>query len=140
MNESKNGTRNSAIRIDRWLWFTRFYKTRGLAAAAVSGGHVKLNGERAKPGSRVNQGDAIELVRDKLPYNLTAGPLPVRRGPASEALQCYLEDETSVLRRRQIVDGIRQDRRQMPRTDGKPDKHTRRKLRERNRGQNDADQ
>ena len=139
MNEAKNEVRNAAVRIDRWLWFARFYRTRGLAAAAVSGGHVKLNGERAKPGNRVNQGDSIELVRDKLPYSLTAGPLPTRRGPAHEAQQCYTEDESSVIRRRQIVDGIRQDRRQMPRTDGKPDKHTRRKLRERNRGDSDTD-
>ncbi len=139
MNEANDGTGNAAVRIDRWLWFTRFYKTRVLAAAAVSGGHVKLNGERAKPGSRVKQGDTIELVKDKLPYSLSAGPLPVRRGPANEAQLCFTEDESAVLRRRQIVDGIRQDRRQMPRTDGKPDKHTRRKLRERNRGRDDAD-
>ena len=139
MNESRTNTSNPALRIDRWLWFTRFYKTRGLAAAAVSGGHVRLNGEKARPGSRVHQGDVIELVRDKLPYKLTAGPLPVRRGPASEARACYTEEQASISKRRQIVDGIRQDRRQMPRTDGRPDKHTRRKLRERNRNNNDAD-
>lgn len=121
------------LRIDQWLWFARFYKTRGRASTAVAGGHVKINGERAKPGSRVKPGDIIDLVRDQLPYRLEAGPLPLRRGPANEAKHCYLEDAESAKMRQDIVAGIRQDRRQMPRTAGRPDKHTRRKLREHNR-------
>ena len=123
--------KTDSLRIDRWLWFTRFYKTRGLATAAVSGGHVKLNGERAKPGSKVSEGDVIELIRDQLPYRLLAGPLPVRRGPATEAQRCYEEDEHTRQQRQQILDSIRTDRQQLPRTDGRPDKHTRRKLRQR---------
>ncbi len=137
--ELMNRTNNVGLRIDRWLWFTRFFKTRGFAAAAVSGGHVKINGERAKPGNRVIEGDEIELVRDQLPYKLTAGQLPTRRGPANEARQCFVEDEASELRRREIIDGIRQDRRLLPRTDGRPDKHTRRKLRAHNRRRADTD-
>jgi ribosome-associated heat shock protein Hsp15 len=125
MSESNNGS----LRIDRWLWFTRFYKTRGLASAAVSGGHVKINGERARPGSKVRQGDVIELVRGQLPFRLEAGPLPERRGPASEAKLCYVEDNATQQKRQAITDGIRQDRQQMPRTKGRPDKHTRRKIR-----------
>ena len=126
------------LRIDQWLWFARFYKTRGRASTAVSGGHVKINGERAKPGTRVKPGDIIELVRDQLPYRLEAGPLPLRRGPASEAKHCYLEDAESEKMRQDIIAGIRQDRRQMPRTAGRPDKHTRRKLREHNRQRGDT--
>lgn len=122
-----------ALRIDRWLWFIRFYKTRSLAADAVVGGHVRINGERAKPGTRVNEGDVIELVRQQLPYRLTAAQLPVRRGPASEARQSYSEDEDTIRRREKMVAGIRGDRQQMPMTKGRPDKHTRRQLRERNR-------
>ena len=130
---------NESLRIDRWLWFTRFYKTRGLAAAAVSGGHVKVNGERAKPGSRIREGDVIELVRGQLPFRLEAGPLPSRRGPASEAKLCYAEDDATQQKRQAIRDGIRQDRQQMPRTAGRPDKHTRRMLREHSRGQGESD-
>ncbi len=124
-----------SLRIDRWLWFTRFYKTRGLASDAVTGGHVKVNGERAKPGSKIKEGDVIELVRGQLPFRLEAGPLPVRRGPASEVKLCYIEDDATQQKRQAIIDGIRQDRQQMPRTTGRPDKHTRRKLRDYGRRQ-----
>jgi ribosome-associated heat shock protein Hsp15 len=122
-------------RIDRWLWFTRFYKTRGLATAAVTGGHVTVNGEKAKPGSKIRKGDVIELVRGQLPFRLEAGPLPARRGPAKEARLCYAEDDATQQKRQEILDGIRRDRQQMPRTAGRPDKHTRRKLRKYGRGQ-----
>lgn len=117
-----------SLRIDRWLWFTRFYKTRGMASAAVSGGHVKLNGERAKPGSRVRQGDVIEFVRGQMPFRLEAGPLPIRRGPASEAKLCYSEDDATLKKREALKDAIRHDRQQMPRTRGRPDKRTRRMI------------
>lgn len=118
-----------SLRIDRWLWFTRFYKTRGMASAAVSGGHVRVNGERAKPGSKVRQGDIIEIVRDQLPFRLEAGPLPSRRGPASEARLGYMEDESVQRKRKAMMDAINRDRLRMPRTTGRPDKHTRRKIR-----------
>ena len=128
-----NDRLNESLRIDRWLWFTRFYKTRGLASAAVTGGHVKVNGERAKPGSKIREGDVIELVWGQLPFRLEAGPLPTRRGPASEGKLCYIEDGAAQQERQAIIDGIRQDRQQMPRTRGRPDKHTRRKLRQHGR-------
>ncbi len=128
-----------SLRIDRWLWFTRFYKTRGLASDAVNGGHVKVNGERAKPGSKIKEGDVIELVRGQLPFRLEAGPLPVRRGPASEVKLCYVEDHATQQKRQAIIDGIRQDRQQMPRTTGRPDKHTRRKLRDYGRRQGEPE-
>jgi len=121
------------LRIDKWLWFTRFFKTRALAAKAVAGGHVKINGVRAKPAANVSRDDVVDLVRDQLPYRLLVGELPVRRGPAAEARACYTENDESVARRQAILSSIKTDRMQMPRTDGKPDKHTRRKLRDRRR-------
>lgn len=129
----KDEQNRQSLRVDKWLWYTRFYKTRALAGKAVTGGHVKLNGTRAKASSSVSPGDIIELIRDQLPFRLEAGPLPLRRGPATEARRSYVEEEASAERRRQILATIRTDRMQMPRTPGKPDKHTRRKLRERNR-------
>jgi len=128
-----NGQRKQTLRIDKWLWFTRFYKSRGLAAKAVAGGHVKINSVRAKPSSVVNPGDIVDLVRGQLPFRLEAGVLPVRRGPAAEASLSYEEDDASRERRQKIFESIKTDRMQMPRTTGKPDKHTRRKLRDRNR-------
>ena len=121
------------MRIDRWLFYCRFFKTRGLATAAVNGGHVKLNGERATPGSRVKSGDYIDMVRERLPYSLEVIDIPSRRGPAVEAKACYVEDEETVEQRAQQLAVLRQDRMLMPKTEGRPDKHTRRKLREKNR-------
>jgi ribosome-associated heat shock protein Hsp15 len=119
------------LRIDRWLFCCRFFKTRSQASAAVAGGHARLNGERAAPGNRVAVGDRIDLVRDHLEYSLEVLAIPARRGPAAEAQSCYSEDEASVRQRQARSEALRQDRLLMPRTDGRPDKRTRRKLRER---------
>ena len=133
---SSNSSRpieRTSLRIDRWLFYSRFFKTRVLSTAAVSGGHVKINGERATPGGRVKCGDRIELVRDRLPFSLEVLEIPNRRGPAAEARRCYVEDEDTIKQRAVQSASLRQDRMLMPRTDGRPDKHTRRKLRDRNR-------
>jgi ribosome-associated heat shock protein Hsp15 len=119
------------LRIDRWLYFCRFFKTRSKATAAVTGGHVRLNGERAAPGARVKVGDRIDLVRERLDYVLEITAIPTRRGPAPEARSCYVEDAAVVAEREERTRALRQDRLLMPKTDGRPDKHTRRKLRER---------
>ncbi|MDX1561905.1 MAG: RNA-binding S4 domain-containing protein [Gammaproteobacteria bacterium] len=122
---------SSALRIDRWLYFCRFFKTRSKASTAVTAGHVRINGERASPGSRVSVGDRIDLLRDRLDYSLEVLAIPARRGPAAEAQACYTEDEDSVRARQAKSDALRQDRLLMPRTEGRPDKRTRRRLRER---------
>lgn len=94
---------------------------------------MKLNGERTSPGNRVKPGDRIDLVRERLPYSLDVISIPVRRGPAAEALTCYVEDEEVAQQRAEQSAALRQDRMLMPKTDGRPDKHTRRRLRERSR-------
>jgi len=126
-------TGNDTLRIDRWLYFCRFYKTRGKAADAANGGHVRINGERAAPGSRVRRGDCVELVRERLPYTMQVTAIPMRRGPAAEAQACYTEDADTARRREATAALLKQDRQLMPRTDGRPDKRTRRLIR-RNRG------
>ena len=124
---------SDSLRVDRWLFYCRFFKTRSLATAAVVAGHVKLNGERTTPGSRIKCGDQIDLIRERLPYSLQVTRIPNRRGPATEARDCYLEDEETVRQREDQAVALRQDRMLMPKTEGRPDKHTRRKLRSRNR-------
>jgi len=126
-------TGNDTLRIDRWLYFCRFYKTRGKAADAVGGGHVRINGERAAPGSRVRRGDRVELVRERLPYSMQVIAIPLRRGSAAEAQACFAEDADTARRREATAALLKQDRQLMPRTDGRPDKRTRRLIR-RNRG------
>ena len=116
------------VRIDRWLFFCRFFKTRSRATAAVVAGHVRINGERAAPGNRVKCGDRVDLVRERLPYSLEVVAIPARRGPAAEAQRCFVEDESIVREREAQALALKQDRLLMPKTDGRPDKHTRRKL------------
>ncbi|MGI9237446.1 MAG: RNA-binding S4 domain-containing protein [Woeseiaceae bacterium] len=124
---------DDSLRLDRWLWFTRFYKTRTAASAAVQGGHVRVNGERARTSVRIREGDEIRLHRQQLEYVLTVRRIPARRGPARDASACYEESEESIARRVRRLAELRRDRSQMPMTRGKPDKHTRRRLRQRNR-------
>ncbi|MDZ7643872.1 MAG: RNA-binding S4 domain-containing protein [Woeseiaceae bacterium] len=87
------------LRVDRWLWFTRFYKTRTLASDAVAGGHVRVNGKRATPGQRVACGDRISLVKKQLPWEVEITRIPARRGPAREAEACYREKDAARARR-----------------------------------------
>ncbi|NCF63607.1 MAG: RNA-binding protein [Gammaproteobacteria bacterium] len=123
MEEDQNG-----LRIDLWLHRCRFFKTRGQATAAVLGGHVRLNGQRTSPGTRVKPDDRIDLIRDRLPYALSVIATPTRRGPAAEARACYEEDEAIAEQREEQIQALKKDRLLAPRTDGRPDKHTRRKL------------
>ncbi len=124
---------SDSLRIDRWLFFCRMYKSRSQATDAVTGGHVKLNGERTSPGARVKPGDTIDLVRHRLPYSLEVVAIPARRGPAKEAQACYEENEMTRLEREKLAEQLKFDRLLMPRTSGRPDKHTRRELRSRKR-------
>lgn len=123
----------ASLRIDRWLFFCRFYKTRSRATDAVAGGHVRINDERATPGGRVKCGDRVEMIRERLRFEFEVVAIPSRRGPAAEAQRCFVEDEQVAREREAKQAALRQDRQLMPKTDGRPDKHTRRKLIERRR-------
>lgn len=120
---------DDTLRIDKWLWHARFYKTRGLAARAVAGGHVAVNGERVKPARAIRVGDELAIVRDRLEYRITVLELPPRRGPASAARACYEEDEASRRARETRLRQLRDDRALAPRTRGRPDRRTRRRIR-----------
>ena len=77
-------------RLDRWLWFTRFFKTRSLATQTVSLGRVTLNGERVRPAHAVQIGDRIGISLDRDTRDVIVRDLPERRGPAPEAQACYV--------------------------------------------------
>jgi ribosome-associated heat shock protein Hsp15 len=89
------------VRIDRWLWAARFYKTRTLAAAAVSGGRAHVNGVRTKPSKEIRVGDSIELTDGTLRRTIVVTALSDRRGPASVAATLYSESPESVAAREQ---------------------------------------
>ena len=91
------------LRIDKWLWAARFYKTRSLAAQAVDGGKVKLNGERAKPGKGVRPGDRLEVRSGELQWLVEVRAISPRRGPAFEAAKLYAETDESRARREHML-------------------------------------
>jgi ribosome-associated heat shock protein Hsp15 len=117
------------MRIDRWLFFVRLFKSRSLASEAVTGGRVHLNGERVKPSRVVRTGDQIIFTRGAVPFECEVTGLPARRGPAPEAAACYRESEASVARRAQFAERMRVSAAFAPRPDTRPDKHERRELR-----------
>ena len=92
-------TTGATMRVDRWLWWTRFYKTRGLAAEAVKGGHIKLEGERCKAARAVAVGDQLSITKGEETWQVTVEALPSRRGPAAEARACFSESAESVEQR-----------------------------------------
>jgi ribosome-associated heat shock protein Hsp15 len=83
------------VRLDKWLWAARFFKTRSLAADAVGGGKVEVNGERAKPAKAVKPGDEIRLRLGPYEHVLIIRQLSERRGPASAAQALYEETQAS---------------------------------------------
>ena len=115
-------------RLDRWLWYARFFKTRSLARQAVEGGRVHLGGARVKPGRAVRAGDRLEIQRGEERFEVTVRALGERRGPASEAQALYEESEASVARRTEAAAQRRAERVSEPRG-GRPDKRDRRRLR-----------
>ena len=81
-----------SLRIDSWLWRTRFFKSRGLASTAVSGGKVHVNGARVKSSREIRPGDCLDITHPSGTYRVTVRSLPPRRGPAAEAQACFLQE------------------------------------------------
>ncbi|HEV2285655.1 MAG TPA: RNA-binding S4 domain-containing protein, partial [Steroidobacteraceae bacterium] len=92
-----------AARIDRWLFAVRLFRSRALAATAVAGGRVHLNGARVKAAHEVRPGDAVTLMRGTLEFQCTVSAIPARRGSASAAAQCYTESAASTARRAEFA-------------------------------------
>ncbi len=118
------------VRIDKWLWAARFYKTRSLAAKAVSGGHVHLNSKRVKPARPVQPGDVVEIKRGEVKFTVVILELSAKRGPATVARELYEETEESISAREDARDERRLVRSPAARPQGRPDKRARRKIRE----------
>ena len=89
------------MRLDKWLWAARFFKTRSLATQAIDNGRVKLNGERVKPARDVKPGDRLEVRIGEAEWALTVQALAMQRGPAPVAQALYREDPASLARRQQ---------------------------------------
>jgi ribosome-associated heat shock protein Hsp15 len=118
----------AGVRVDKWLWAARFFKTRGAATQAVLGGHVQVNGLRVKPAREVAPGDRLEITRGDQRWTVVVLGVADRRGPASIAATLYEETPASAAERER-----RRDERRLARPLGadlaaRPTKRDRRRL------------
>jgi len=114
------------LRLDKWLWAARFFKTRSLATAAVSGGKVHVNGMRVKPAHEVRIGDCLTITRGPEQFEVHVAGVSDRRGPASVAQALYEETEASRESRAREAAMRKAAALATPTTQGRPDKKTRR--------------
>lgn len=125
--------RHTDIRLDKWLWAARFFKTRPLAAEAVTGGKISINGDHPKPSRIVRPGDLLTIRRGPYEWTVTVKVVAPLRGPASQAQQLYEETEEGVSRREAV--NARQKLEGSPKFDspGRPTKKDRRAIESRTR-------
>jgi ribosome-associated heat shock protein Hsp15 len=93
---------SQTLRIDKWLWAARFYKTRSLASDAVKSGKVLVNGDKVKPSKDIIIGDTLSIRQAYFSKTITVLKLSARRGPATEAAMLYQETEESILNRERL--------------------------------------
>ena len=110
VNDRHTQENSAEVRIDKWLWAARFFKTRSLAAAAVAGGKVTLNGARPKPSRMVRAGDHLNLRRGAYEWIVIVRGTSTYRGPASEAQALYQETEESRSKRQAAAAQLKNER------------------------------
>ncbi len=117
-----------AVRLDKWLWAARFFKTRKLASDAISGGKIHVNNQRVKPGKEVKAGAQLSITKDNLSWEITILAVTGQRRPAREAVFLYEEDPDSRAKRQQQMIEQREMRELFPYNgpDHKPNKKERR--------------
>ena len=118
----------ATVRLDKWLWAARFFKTRQLAVEAINGGKVQVNGRRTKPGKSVQAGARLIVHKGSLEWDLTIKGISKQRRPASEAALLFEESENSRLRRQELVRQRRESGDRMQDTKGRPNKRDRRMI------------
>jgi ribosome-associated heat shock protein Hsp15 len=126
MSDKQIEENNESIRIDKWLWAARFFKTRSLAADAVTGGKIDVNGARAKPSRIMRLGDRLSIRRGPYESTVVVKGLAKLRGPASEAQLLYEETEESIRRRELTSAQLKLERPPEFHSPGRPSKKDRR--------------
>ncbi|WP_345492773.1 ribosome-associated heat shock protein Hsp15 [Orbus sasakiae] len=116
------------MRLDKWLWAARFYKTRSLAREMIEGGKVHYNGQRTKPSKIVEIGAELKLRQGSDEKTITVLALSQQRRSANEAQMLYRENEASIVKREQIAQARKLGALTMPHPDRRPDKKERRNL------------
>lgn len=116
------------VRLDKWLWAARFFKTRGVAAEAVDGGKVEVNGARPKRSKEVRVGDKLRIRSGPYEYHLMVRALSQRRGPAAEAATLYEETAASRRARDELAARLKTERELFTPAKGRPTKRDRRRM------------
>ena len=117
-----------SVRLDKWLWAARFFKTRKNAVDAISGGKVHFNGARTKPSRNIHIGDELDITRENYRYNIEVISLNDKRRPAKEAQLLYQESEESINKREDEQDLRRMNSSSTRQSDKKPTKKERRAI------------
>ena len=115
-------------RLDKWLWASRFFKTRALAAEAANGGKVHLNGDRVKAGRAIKAGDCLIITKGQFEYDVIVKGLNNKRRPAKEAQLLYEEKEESIKNREKKSEEIKALNAQIPFSEKRPSKKDRRQI------------
>jgi ribosome-associated heat shock protein Hsp15 len=119
---------SESVRVDKWLWAARFFKTRALAREAVKGGKVQIGGSRVKPGRTLKQGDRLTIRRGEDEYEIIVQDLGDRRVSATLAQEKYLEDPDSKARRESMAEQRKADYQARAERQRRPDKRQRRQI------------
>ncbi|GAB3679447.1 RNA-binding S4 domain-containing protein [Salinisphaera aquimarina] len=127
--KQRDVTAKTSVRVDKWLWAARFFKTRSLASQAVKGGKVHVNGHRAKASTGVHVGDRLDITKGEVAFVIDVIDLAEQRGSAERAQQLYAETPASSQERERRSEERRAARVSMPRPSIRPDKKQRRQLR-----------
>ncbi|MBS9430599.1 ribosome-associated heat shock protein Hsp15 [Photorhabdus akhurstii] len=123
-----NSDSDQAVRLDKWLWAARFYKTRAIAREMIDGGKVHYNGQRSKPSKLVELGAEIKLRQGNDERIVEVLALSNHRRSAPEAQQLYQETEASIANREKMAIARKMNALTMPHPDRRPDKKERRTL------------
>ncbi len=118
----------TSVRLDKWLWAARFFKTRRLAVDAIKGGKVSVDGVGAKPAKEVRVGQTVTVGKGEVQFEIVVEGLSERRGPAPEAEKLYRETAASAARREQVRTQRKAVAAAIPRPDHRPDRRDRRSL------------
>ncbi|MFC3874039.1 RNA-binding S4 domain-containing protein [Neisseria musculi] len=123
-----NARNNAAMRLDKWLWAARFFKTRALAQKHIELGRVQVNGAKVKNSKNISAGDTVDLTLNSLPYKIRVLSLNHQRRPAPEARMLYEEDQETACRRQEqkLLDQASRASAAYP--DGRPTKRDRRQI------------
>ena len=124
----KENTATEKLRLDKWLWAARFFKTRSIAREMIEGGKVDYNGVRAKPSRTVEIGAKIKIMRGGIRTEVEVLQLSDIRGPASVAQQLYKETTQSIEARQKQLEQLRLNALLAPHPDTRPNKKERRQL------------